>query len=288
MIISFLITLYLMCEEFNPSLQKQDELNIPLPVLKTEKITQKNIMDFYKNLDLLFGNEDKARQHIAYKSIESKSITLYTLNMNQIHDKYLYTDIKFETSKKTIVYLSLTKASNCPGGLTDCKESDKFLLAFTFLSQTVFIKVKDVINVGFIMSGSKKITIDGEEYTVKIYANISDVYSSRIEVKSTSKTVINKKLSEIMDVFKEFGYNVNLNGKKYIIVYGRKLECISSCSFTSSNMVFIFEYPVTKDSSYYSIDEKIYSGRSIYFPTLGKNILFNLSDGILKIYKSEN
>ncbi len=271
-------------EEFSISLKSQDDINLPSPKINIEKTTSKQLSDFLKELDMLFGRSEAAHEYYATKSL-SPSHLLYVFDLNAIKDKYLYTPITFKTSKDTTVYVGLSKAVNCPNGSSNCNERDKFLLTFTANSTTQFIKVRDIINYSVFASGSKKIYIDGDEYVAKIYAKVGDVNSSRVEVKGPKGVVVDKKLGDLIWIFKDLGYEMNLS-KKYILVYGRKIECISSCRFLSSNMVFIFEFPPHEDSSYYSIDESVYNGRSICFESIGKNVVFNLSNGVLKVFKN--
>ncbi len=274
------------CEEFSISLKSQDDINLPSPKINIEKTTSKQLSDFLRELDMLFGRQEVPHEYYTYKSASILE-PIYIFDLNAIKDKYLYnTPITFKTSKDTTVYVSLSKAANCPNGSSSCNEGDKFLLTFTANSTTQFIKIRDIVNFSIFMSGSKKIYIDGDEYVAKVYANVSDVNLSRIEVKGPKGVVVDKKLRDLIGIVKNFGYEMKLSQKNYVVVYGRKVECISSCRFSSSNMAFIFEFPPNRDSSYYSIDESVYNGKNIYFESIGRNIFFNLSKGVLKIFKN--
>ncbi|MGC8867435.1 MAG: hypothetical protein ACP5PA_04395 [Elusimicrobiales bacterium] len=286
LILFTMFSTYPFCEEFSFSLKKQHDITMPSPQIEIEETTSKQISDFFNKLDMLFGRPEKPIEYYGYKSISSPQI-LYTFDLNLIKDKYLYTNLTFKTSKNTTVYLSITKASNCPDGSSRCDEMDKFLLTFTANSTTQFVRIKDIINLSIIMSGSKEIYIDGDEYIAKVYANMSNPYSSRIVVKGPQGVVVDKKLSDVIGMVDSIGYEMTLSSKKYRVVYGRKVKCSSLCRFLSSNMAFIFELPISSDSSYYSIDESIYNNRDIFFKSIGRNIFFNLSDGILKVFKKE-
>ena len=283
LVLSLVISGY--CDDFNIDIKKSNSLEVPSPKLKTEKITDKNVNDFFNYLDRVLSGYEKPKEKSLFKSI-NKSAEIYNFDLNKILDKYLYTPVKFKTSKQTEVTLSVSKSYNCPGGANNCRESDKFLLTFTYGTQTAFIKIKDIINLGIFMHGSKSISIDGETYTARAYANISDPNKREIEIKGPNGVVLNKKLGEMLDIFSNFGYKAILN-KKYRIVYGRKVICDSNaCNFSNDKMVFIVEYPLSKDSNYYTLDEKSSSGNDLYFESIGKNFFFKITDGHLIITKN--
>lgn len=265
--------------------QIKNEINPPAPKISVSQTKNSDIDNFILEIGKILGTKENPKEKPISKSIET-SKTLYNFNLNEILDKYLRTNIAFKTGKGTMVMLSVSKASNCPDGSNDCKDSDKFLLAFTYLDKTSFIKIKDIINLGLFMSGSKNIVIDGETYNAKVNASIMDVNSSQIIIKGPKGIVLDKKLGEMLDVFGSFGVKIVLN-KEYRVVYGRKILCNSGvCDFSKDKMAFIMEYPVGKNSSYYSIDEKNYNGKSIYFESIGKDFSFKLTDGNLVITKT--
>lgn len=286
-ILSLILISFLNASDIEIDLKNiKNETNTPTPKISITKTNNLEIEKFINEMERILGGEEKPIERQILKNITQEKI-LYNLNLNLITDKYLKTNITFKTGKGTDVMLSVSKASNCPDGSTNCKDSDKFLLAFTYYDKTSFIKIKDIINLGIFMSGSKNITIDGETYNAKVNASITDVNSSQIIIKGPKGIVLDKKLGEMLDVFGSFGAKIVLN-KEYRVVYGRKIVCSQGvCGFSNDKMAFIMEYPVGKDSAYYSIDEKTFNGRSVYFETIGKQFFFKLTDGILTVTKSD-
>ncbi|MEF3279896.1 MAG: hypothetical protein K6357_02880 [Elusimicrobiota bacterium] len=287
-VISVFINLNIFSDDFDKSFNKieKSNLNIPFPKKSIEKYSDNNVRVFFENLSNLFGVISQPDEMRFTKSFKSSKV-LYNINLSPTKDKYLYTNITFKTTKGSVVYVSITRASNCPGGGEKCKDSEKFLLTMTSNASTQFIKIKDIINLSIFMSGHKKVIIDGDEYIAKIYASVNDINKSKIEIKGPQGIVINKTLGEIMDVFAGFGVGIRIL-KEYKVVYGRKVECLSQCFFSNDNMVFMVESPIKKDSAYYTIDEKSWNGKNFYFKDIGKNYLFNINNGIFTAIKSES
>jgi len=268
-------------------LKSVKETNTPSPKPSIDSGKSNDINLFLNSLDRIWGtsNENPKEIYLSKSIEETDKTVIYNFDLNKILDKYLYTPIKFKTSKQTEVIMSISKSDNCPFS-DSCSEGDKFLLTLTYNNTTDFIPIKKIINVGFLMSGSKTITIDDEQYTFKIYGSIANPNKSKIEVKGPSGVVLSKELGEILNVFSNFGYKAVLN-KEYRIVYGRKIFCDNeNYKFLKGKKVFIFEYPVNQNSDYFGIDETSYNGKEFYFESIGKNYKFKLLNGILTISKN--
>jgi len=126
------------------------------------------------------------------------------------------------------------------------------------------------------------LNIDGDNYTAKVYGNVGNINKSSIEVKGPQGKVINKTLGDVMGLFSNFGANITLS-KKYNIIYGKKVVCNSSCSFSSDNMALMVEEPLTADSSYYVMEEN--KLESFTYQSVGNQYVFSLSDGTLTVKK---
>jgi hypothetical protein len=282
-LLSFISSLYSISNDLKIDLKNFKDTDIPIPTpMKADETTSKDVNEFFSSLDKIWGSCKGPKEKIISKSIEPET-QIYNLDLNSILDRYLYTPIKFKTSRHTDVILSISKADNCPNGKSNCNESDKFLLTLTYANSTIFVPIKEIINLGIFMQGSKTVIIDNESYTLKIYGNISNINKSKIEIRGPGGIVLSKELGEVLNIFSSFGYKIILS-KEYRIVYGRKIiRDLNNFRFSNQRKVFIFEYPINQDSDYYGVDESKYNGKSFYFEGIGKNYLFKLSNGYLII-----
>lgn len=275
-------------------LNNKENVEIPQPKVYLSSSSFLNFEDFFKKIGNLFGREDYVgvTEHYFKSSFrEDGKEIIFDKDLKPIKDKHLYEGIVFKSSSGNPIYLSLSRSKNCPGNLAQCDLSDKILMVFIGENKYSFVRVKDVVNVSFFMSGSKTVEFYGEKYTVKIKANLSDVERSIVEVVSQKgDKVVNKTLSELKDYINRSGYDLIIESKKYKVLYGRSIDCLPNdgCVFSSDkngNVCFIVEYPIKEDSAFLSIYEDVWGGKDIYFNSIGRNYLFNLKDGILKIRK---
>ncbi|MCM2268125.1 MAG: hypothetical protein NDI60_10185, partial [Elusimicrobiales bacterium] len=125
---------------------------------------------------------------------------ILSVDLEGIRNAYLRPAITFTTGAGTKVFVSGTKASNCPNGGNSCDDKDKFFLVLTTdKNQSFFVRAMEIINAGIFASGSKTVTIDGERYVVKVYAKISAPENSRLEIKGPRGVALNSTLKEIGD-----------------------------------------------------------------------------------------
>jgi len=261
---------------------KKSSVNLPTPsVSSDENYSSKDVEIFMEQLSNLFGHRDEAIAESFTKSRAPSSL-IYKIDLKPVKDKYLYNGLTFKTTKGSIVYLSITMSSNCPGNKSSCKDSDKFLLSFISNGNASFVPIMDIINVSIFMHGSKTLKIDGDSYTAKVYGNVSNINKSSIEVTGPQGKVINKTLGDVMGMFSNFGVSITLS-KKYNVIYGKKVVCNSSCSFSSDNMALMVEEPLTADSSYYVMEENKLG--SFTYESIGNQYVFSLNDGIFTVKK---
>lgn len=265
---------------------KIDNINIPQPQVKSDFNQNINVDEILRKIDNFWGREDNLKEFDAYFRSINKGEVLFKKDLKPIKDRYLYDALVFNSSSGDEIYMSLTKSHNCPNS-SDCKLSDKFFIVFSGDNKHEFVRVKDIINVSIFMSGSKTVEFYGEKYTVRIKANVSDIDLSKIEVISKSgKKVVDKTISELREYMTKTGYDLSIEKRKYKIFYGRKLECFQrGCVFKDTNICFIVEYPVDKDTTFVTIDEEKWDGKDIYFESIGKNYLFNITNGVLNVSK---
>lgn len=113
--------------------------------------------EIYKRFDVLFGKWDEELEEVVSysKSVEAEEI-LFKRDLRPIRDRYLYEAVVFRTSSGKPVYLSITQSANCPTS-SKCDIADKFFMVFTGEDKHEFVRIKDVVNVGFLISGSKRV-----------------------------------------------------------------------------------------------------------------------------------
>jgi len=271
------------------SARSEDNFNIPQP--KAEKINineQKEIDDFFNYFDKILKSEEikGERFYSINKSNEIKS-ALYSIDLDKILNEYLKSPIIFKTSKGTIVHVSGSKSSNCPNLSNNCKDKEKFFMVLTTSrNESFFIRAMKIINWSIFMSGSKTVVIDGEEYTVKVYANISEPEKSRLEIKGPSGIVINSTLDKLGEALSTKGIDLRL-GKNYKLAYGNEIVQTGNgnAKFTENKLLLFFPFPVKDASNYYIIKANDIKSEGTSFPSMEPDYIFKIGNNILEIYK---
>src|SRR3989338_5842717 len=195
---------------------------VPLPSSEAAAAAETQDLDLFRYFG--YGATPKASElylEKGAKGIEKES--LLSLKLETIKNAYLKQAITFTTGKGTKVHISGTEASNCPNGGNSCADKDKFFLVLTTdRNESYFVRAMDIVNWGIFMSGSKTVTIDGEKYVVKVYANASTPELSKLEVKGPRGVALNSTLKQVGDGVASKRVDVKL-GKAYKLAYGNEI-----------------------------------------------------------------
>jgi hypothetical protein len=209
-----------------------------------------------------------------------------TIDLEPIRNAYLKPDVSFNTGAGTKVYVSGTKASNCPDGGNSCKDKEKFFLVFTTdKNQSFFVRAMEILNWGIFMSGSKTVTIDGEKYVAKVYANASTPEQSKLEVKGPNGVALSVTLKQVGDAVAAKGVDITLS-KPYKLAYGNEIvQGPQGANFTAKMLVLMIPFPVVDASSYFILNAADIKPAGISFPEFESGYGFSLNAGKLGIYK---
>ncbi len=220
------------------------------------------------------------------RGVKGPADVVFSLKLDTIKNAYLRPSLGFVTGSGTRVYVSGTKATNCPDGGTSCKDSDKFFLVLTTArGDSYFIRAMDIVNWGIFMSGSRTVTIDGENYVAKVYANASAPADSRLEIKGPRGVALSATLKQIGDAVAAKGVDVRL-GSAYKLAYGNEIvQGPRGGSFTSKMLVLLIPYPVVDASTYYIFGASEIKPSGTAFPSFHAGYGFKLDKGVLAIYK---
>ena len=236
-----------------------------------------------------FGYAEKpkaARLHMekGLKGIERESV--FSIKLESIKNAYLKSPVTFTTGAGTKVHISGTKASNCPDGGNSCKDKEKFFLVLTTdKNESFFVRAMEILNWGFLMSGSKTVTIDGEKYVVKVYANASTPENSKLEIKGPRGVARNSSLKAVGDGVAAKGVDVKL-GKAYKLAYGNEIvQGKQGAKFTGKMLVLMIPFPVVDAAAYYIFNASDIKPAGVAFPEFEKGYGFRLESGLLEIYK---
>jgi len=212
--------------------------------------------------------------------------TVASVTLAPIKNAYLKPAVTFTTGAGTKVYLSGTKAANCPDGGNSCADKEKFFLVLTTAkNETFFARAMEILNWGFLYSGSKTVVIDGEKYVIKAYANASTPENSKVEVKGPAGVVLNSTLKQIGDAVAQKGVDVKLS-KAYKLAYGNEIvQGPKGARFTEKLLILIMPFPVVNASAYYVFDTAEIKPTGTTFPTFENGYGFKLQGGQLDIYR---
>lgn len=274
-------------ESVNSVLNKdgQPQLEIPEPSPAEQEIDI-NSLNIFEPLDEIFGNRQvaKGESYISGKSF-GRSAVLYTFPLKKIINKYLMTNLIFETSKGTVVHVSAAKASNCPGGGTGCGDIEKYFFVLTANGEHFFARGKKIANVSIFMRGSKTIVIDGEKYTLKLYAKLSEPARSRLEITHKGKKVIQVTMKELGDYIMEKVETVELS-RIYKMSCGYELvQGKSGAHFTDKLLLFFAPYPVKQDGVIYSVDVSKITSEGRRFSEIDPAHAFRMKGENLEIFR---
>ena len=244
-----------------------------------------------KDLDLFryFGRAEAPAPSELFLQKEAAGLDrapLYSIKLEPIKNSYLKSGITFTTAAGTKVYLSGTKAANCPDGGNSCEEKEKFFLVLTTArNESYFVRGTEIINWGIFYSGSKTVAIDGENYVVKIYADASSNENSKLEIKGPRGVVKNVTLKQVGDAVTDKGVDVKLS-RNYKLAYGNEIvQGPQGARFTSKLLLLMMPFPVEGDSPYYIFNLSDIKPSGAAFPAFERGYAFRLQGGLLEISK---
>ncbi len=255
-----------------------------VPAPSSEAAAQSEARDL--GLFRYFGYGETPRPEMLVIRKGARTAAVVSVKLESIKNAYLKPAIIFTTGAGTKVYVSGTKASNCPDGGSSCAEKDKFFLVLTTgKNESFFVRAVDILNWGILYSGSKTVTIDGEKYVVKIYANASTPENSRLEVKGPRGVALNSSLKQVGDGVAAMGVDVKL-GKVYKLAYGNEIvQGPQGVNFTQKMLVLMIPFPVVDAASYFIFNASDIKPSGTAFPSFEKDYGFRLEGGTLDIYR---
>ena len=223
---------------------------------------------------------------LAPAGLKGLADVVFSVNLAPLKNVYLKPAVTFTTGAGTKVHVSGTKAANCPNGGNSCADKEKFFLVLTTSKdQSFFVRAMDVVNWGIFMSGSKTVTIDGEKYVIKAYANASTPENSKVEIKGPRGVALNSTLKAIGDAVAAKGADVKL-AKAYKLAYGNEIvQGPQGARFTDKMLVLMIPFPVADASSYYIFPAADLKPAGVTFPDFEKGYGFKLQNGKLDIYR---
>lgn len=233
-----------------------------------------------------YSEAPEASMLMMEKGMKGVQDTVFSRKLDTIMNLYLKPAVSFTTGKGTRVYVSGTKAANCPDGGNSCKDKEKFFLVLTTgRNESFFVRAMDILNWGFFMKGSRTVTIDGEKYVVKVYAKASDAAQSKLEIKGPRGVALSTTLQKVGDAVAARGVDVKL-GKNYKLAYGNEIvQGPQGGKFTRNMLVLLIPYPVVDASTYYIFKTSDIRPAGVSFPSFEKGYGFRLENGVLEIYR---
>jgi len=219
------------------------------------------------------------------KGLKGVADVVASVNLESVKNAYLKPAVTFTTGAGTKVYVSGTKASNCPDGGNSCKDKEKFFLVLsTDKNESYFVRAMEVLNWGIFMSGSKTVTIDGEKYVVKVNANASTPADSTLVVNGPKGVALSVTLKQVGDAVAAKGVDVKLS-KAYKLAYGNEIvQGPQGAKFTSKMLILMIPFPVVDASSYFILNASDIKPAGAAYPAFEAGYGFKLAGGKLDIY----
>lgn len=263
------------------------EIAMPAPQA-TEEVSAEKIkadeINIFEYFDRKLGTEKTPKAMGLFPSKnKGAEMILYSFNLSKILNKIFKTSVSFKTTKGTVVYVSGTKASNCPDGGNNCKDREKYFVVLTTDKGAQYlIRGEEIANIFLIMSGSKKINIDGEIYVIKLKVKLSSPENSVLEIKRGSRKVLNATLETLGNAIAEKSETVKLSREyklacAYELIQGKK-----GSRFTDKLIIGLVSIP---PDAYFVLKASEISGNGVVYPEIDNNIGFRINGDILEIYR---
>ena len=211
---------------------------------------------------------------------------LYSVTLAPLSNIYLKPDAFFTTGKGTRVYVSGNEAANCPDGGNTCKNREKsFVILSTDKNETFFVRGMEIAVLQPIYNGSKTVVIDGEKYTLRLYANTSVPGNSKLEVKGPAGIAFACTMQKLGDTVALKGVDIAL-AKNYKLAYGNEVvQGPGGARFTAKMLVYMIMYPVEGNLNYFIFNPEELTPGGSSFPSFEPDYGFRLDGGALEIYK---
>lgn len=284
-------------ENLESSMENINVIDIAMPALAEDESSLENLeasgindkaaaekINIFEYFDRSLGMEKTPKPMVLMpaKSNAAERI-LYSFNLSEITNKIFKTAVSFKTAKGTVVYVSGTKAANCPDGGRDCKDREKYFVVLTTdRGEHHLIRGAAVANVFLIMSGSKKVIIDGEAYIVKLHVKVSSPEKSILEIKRGSKKVVNITLEKLGNAIAERSETVKLS-KEYKLACGYELiQGKKGAAFTDRLIVGLVSNP---PDSYFVLKVSEITKEGVVYPEIDNDIGFRMKEDVLEIYR---
>ncbi len=229
----------------------------------------------------LRGDGDKSATAIAPGRLGPVA---YSFKLNSLLNAHKDSGLSFRTPHGTDVKFSAYTAANCPDGGQSCADKERFfLLLYVGAKETYFIRANDIVNAMF-MSGSRAVSIGGDELTVKLHAVLSDIPSSKVEITCGGAKVFVVTLKQLGDAIGAKGADLKL-GKTYKMAYGNELLQGKSGARFSDKLVIILS-PVGVPGFHF-LNHADITAAGVAYPEIEPDFGFRIAGNTLEILKLE-
>ncbi|HAH31412.1 MAG TPA: hypothetical protein DCL44_03755 [Elusimicrobia bacterium] len=207
---------------------------------------------------------------------------VYSFKLDDILNSYIDCGLSFATSAGTVVKLSGYTASNCPDGGQSCADKERFFLILSAGDKgTYFIKATDVVN-AVLMSGSRTVKFDADEFTVKIQAKLSNIPASKIEISRGGAIVFSTTLKKLGEAVSVKGSGIRL-GRAYTLAYGNELIQGKGGAKFNNKLVIVLS-PVGVDGFYF-LNRADITAAGVTYPEMEAGYGFRIVGDTLEIFK---
>jgi hypothetical protein len=205
----------------------------------------------------------------------------YSFKLDKILNSYIDAGLAFNTADGTKVRLSGYTAANCPDGGSSCADKERFFLIFAVgHNEFHFARAVDIVNSLF-SSGLKNFTIKGEEYTVRIHAELP-INASKIKISRGKDLVLSPTLKELGDAVGGKASSLKL-GRKYTLAYGNELIQAKGGAKFNNKLVIVMS-PVGVDGFYF-LNRSDITPEGVTYPDMEPGYGFRIVDDTLQIFK---
>ena len=261
---------------------KSVDMETPVPQIRDK--TSAEDIDVFEYFERNFG---KLKTAEAIKIFSGKSLNLkpalYSFDISKIKNKHFKTSVSFKTTRGTKVHVSVAKAMNCPGGKTGCKARDKYFIVLTTeKGKQYFIRGREIVNVPIIMRGGKKVNIDGDIYSVKLFAKVTSIKNSVIEIKRGSKRVVSVTIKALYDAVAEETETVQLSKEYQMLCAYELIQESKGAKITSNLLIGLIDSFAHK---YFVLNVSDIDDRGVFYPNIDYGFGFRINGDIFEIYR---
>lgn len=221
----------------------------------------------------------------SFKSLLPPGEVTDRINLAEIANRKLITELTFKTAAGDTVYVSGAKAINCEGGGEDCSEQDRAFLLFHTGKETIFLRGKDIANFSIFMKKEQNKFFKGDKdpYKMKLSVKPLAIRQSVMTVEYKRKAVLSFTLDELAVALNKRAVKLKAGAHHNLFYNDEVVQDAGGNAHFGSGRQVTFS-PLSSDPVQF-VSDTLITAEGVTLPIVEKNYGFRIVGGFLEIYK---